>query len=542
MSIQLIKNKNYIIAGMVQHIICNDPILEFLRIYNYPKDSMTSRNKYKSRLGIEFERNINNFMIKKCQRTRIKYANLTGIECTDVQFQMTREALADDRCGLIIQGLISDEDLRIRGCCDIIIRRNLIDILFSSSSEYTNPRQYGDWVIIEIKNTKFVIEDGEVVTNSFIINSVQAIIYALCIQKMTGHYSNPILLGNELVYDLPYGRNFRVLNNKLIEICDTHLLERVKFAIHFLRFFYEAPDIMKLGINVFPNYSNNFDHPYRLMKRKIGLLLGDCVLLEESKERSFPSFDNSAIRSIYDIDLPLHHFNSFQNRIIQFQRSLMPYMDEYSINQMLRGHRTDVRPIKLPETDYPPVWYGDCTEYYILHASMTYFPLFRENEHWVKSSLRNIKIVYINNYAIHELTDSQDYSIVYYYTDFMFNGDTSIMKEFEERYASYARINLRYAYIHAGIFLPFLLNYDFVEMAFCTYICGITTSEYDNCLSENVNIVKDIYLLYIFLFEHNYIYNETDYLRSSYIYGHRYKNISYKRKRNVNIYSRQEEI
>lgn len=539
MSKQLIKHRNYyIIAGMVQHIICNDPILEFFRIYNYPKDSVTSRNIYKSKLGMEFERNINNFLIKKCQRTKIKYANLTGIECTDIQFLMTRKALADDYCGLIIQGLISDEDLRIRGCCDIIVRKNLIDILFSSSNEYINPRDYGDWVIIEIKNTKFVIENGEVVTNSFTINSVQAIIYALCIKKMTGRYSDPILLGNELVYDSPLGRNFRVLNNKLIQICDTNLLERIICAIHFLRIFYEAPDIMKLGINLFPNYSNNFDHPYRLMKRKIGLLLGDCVLLEESKERTFPSFDNSTIRSIYDKNLPLHHFNSFQNRIIQFQRSLMPFVDQYSMHQLLRGQRTDVRPIKLPEIGYPLVWYGDCTEYHILHASMKYFPSFRENEHWVKSSLRNIKIVYINNYAIHELADSPECSIVYYYTDFMFNGDTSIMKEFEERYASYARIDLRYAYIHAGIFLPFLLNYDFVEMAFCAYICGITTSEYDSCLSDNVNIVKDICLLYIFLFECNYIYNETDYIRTSYVYGHRYKNILYKQKRrNVNVMS-----
>lgn len=537
MSKQLVKHRNYyIIAGMVQHIICNDPILEFFRIYNYPKDSVTSRNIYKSKLGMEFERNINNFLIKKCQRTKIKYANLTGIECTDIQFLMTREALADDYCGLIIQGLISDEDLRIRGCCDIIVRKNLIDILFSSSNEYINPRDYGDWVIIEIKNTKFVIENGEVVTNSFTINSVQAIIYALCIKKMTGRYSDPILLGNELVYDSPHGRNFRVLNNKLIQICDTNLLERIICAIHFLRIFYEAPDIMKLGINLFPNYSNNFDHPYRLMKRKIGLLLGDCVLLEESKERTFPSFDNSTIRSIYDKNLPLHHFNSFQNRIIQFQRSLMPFVDQYSIHQLIRGQRTDVRPIKLPEIGYPPVWYGDCTEYHILHASMKYFPSFRENEHWTKSSLRNIKIVYINNYAIHELADSQECSIVYYYTDFMFNGDTSIMKEFEERYASYVRIDLRYAYIHAGIFLPFLLNYDFVEMAFCAYICGITASEYDSCLSDNVNIVKDICLLYIFLFEYNYIYNEMDYIRTSYVYGHRYKNILYKRKRrNVNV-------
>ena len=285
------QEQNWISGTAVKNYLLNDPALDWLDLYYYPKAKLQRQNKnfnnnHLFSLGYKFEDKIYNDLIarfgpEECVKLNHKYSSS---QLSQVSFNKTICHMLK-QTPIILQATLLDNHLKLRGIADIIIRSDYINKLFKEpilkdTEIYQNNKLY--YLVIDIKYASMTLcANGKFIRNQdrYRAYKGQLLIYNLMvgmIQKFIPRYCyimaknwkidstiNPSC-GNSC-YDLLGVIDYRTFDNKYIKMTQNAIdwVRRV-------RNYGDKWDIYNPHINeLCLNASNTIDDKWSSVKREI---------------------------------------------------------------------------------------------------------------------------------------------------------------------------------------------------------------------------------------------------------------------------------
>jgi len=235
------RKEDFIFPTQLRNFLIDDPILDYFKYqkHDYPKDLEENHQVDIMQRGIEFE----NFVVSK----------LNVINVQDKFPQMDYDAffytteLLNKKAEIIYQGFILDENLKIAGLPDLIIRKDIFKNLYNINID-------SDYAVVDIKHSTLELTKDGNLSNS----------------KKYWPYKSQVYLYSKIFNfeGFLYGR--KVVQNK--QILDTNLVK-----VHFTPDVIEKTDqaiewIKKIKNHVLKpeeihcNMKNHSDYPWRTAK------------------------------------------------------------------------------------------------------------------------------------------------------------------------------------------------------------------------------------------------------------------------------------
>lgn len=309
---------DYISASKVRNFLLNDTLVDYLKMYgykeiehlienNYQTDSKDIFNDYILNEGNNFENKVLNYLMKEHQVITVceNYQDIFKRE----NFNKTLELIKNKK-PIIYQGLLVDDEMKLYGCPDLIVRTDIIKKIFP---EIKLDCMDNDYLIVDIKmSTLDMNSDDRTIRNSGSIPAFkgQLYIYNLILEKIQKSNNNLAIIWSKSKknntknygYHVNYlDETFGIIdyNNK-----DKNYINLTNDAINWINLLKKEGSDWKLlpkpsNENLYPNLKQDSSGKYQTLKRKYAKEIGDLTQIWNcSHKRRRIAFDNN----IYDVN------------------------------------------------------------------------------------------------------------------------------------------------------------------------------------------------------------------------------------------------
>ena len=276
---------DFISATQTKNFILDDLIQDWLKLYGKDKGFLPNNKNnlfgnFIKKKGVEFENHIVKMLKNKYYFFEIEN-KLSNLEKFNLTIQKMNEGVP-----IIYQGLVVDEEKKIFGYPDLIVRNDYLNKITNFKNNY--PLKEGNglyYVIVDIKYSNLIFKrkkDTLVNQGMFSCFKSQLIIYNHCLSKMQQYDPGiAFILGRKWNKENKTGNNsFDFLGKIDIYGDDKEIMKKTDDAILWLNELKkDGKDWNINNIRLMPNIKCNYDDEWRNVKRKIDIENKDITLL-----------------------------------------------------------------------------------------------------------------------------------------------------------------------------------------------------------------------------------------------------------------------
>lgn len=317
-------NSRWISPSDFKNIVFEDPVVDWFNKHadefgeNYPEykqDIIIAKNLSKDpktfinsllEKGKEFEKRVLDKLKGVFAHTEIcsTREDLNNPLMFELKVEKTNQAMADG-VEMILSGCVKNDELKIRGFPDIILRKDKLSKLV----KYTPPLPKCKYVIIDIKYSTLAFAAD----NRHLLNSPQTLyyktqvwIYTKCINKF----------GGDTAYILGKGwkcGDFRSYDcfDRLgeVNLKEKSLLNTLGVCQTKLNKIRDLKTLDPFCIELAPNMTNSYDFPWRCLKEKIAKKQGEITMLYGCGIKHRTNALKHGVSSLYDPKFDLQMLN-----------------------------------------------------------------------------------------------------------------------------------------------------------------------------------------------------------------------------------------
>lgn len=310
-------------------------------------------NTYRMQLGIEFESQIIDSLIKKYPESFVKVCE--SFETRNIEnFKKTIEYIKN-KVPIIYQAVLHDPQELLYGCADLLVRCDWLNKL-SPNIDYKRLRFTkfnSHYVVLDIKFNRLAFRNknnslrdkglmrafkSQLCIYNFILAKIQG--YDPGVAYIIGRGWKRCWVCNKCNHVESSNEPFDKFGLVNIKDEDAYILEKTKEAIAWKRkcqneeMTLEPPSSNKL----YPNMKNRYSYPFNAQKQELANKIGEITSLAHVRVEHRNNAINNGINSLYNKDLQAHHLN------IKGKTSII-------INNLIKGLHMDnlvYAPVSVP--------------------------------------------------------------------------------------------------------------------------------------------------------------------------------------------------